>query len=129
MTIEEALRAHLIADVGLAALIDSRVYPVQLPQRPLLPSVTYTRISTRPLSHRDAQQPSYSRPRFQLDVWASSYSQCVAVRSALRTAMGTLKQNSNPRIDVALLQDDRDDYEAEPGRWRAILDYFVWHKE
>jgi hypothetical protein len=47
----------------------------------------------------------------------------------METAMGTLAQASGPRIDVALLQNGRNgEFDAASGRWRASLDYFVWHE-
>lgn len=127
--IEAALFGHLSTEAGLAALVGTRVYPVQLPQGATLPAVTYQRISTQVVQHRGSVAPSFSRPRFQLNCWASSYDGTVALRAAVRAAMGTLAQASSPRIDVALLADDRDVVEATPGRWVASLDYFVWHKE
>lgn len=127
--IEAALFGHLSTDAGLSALVSTRVYPVQLPQDADLPAVTFQRISTRPVTHRDSTVPTYSRPRYQFNCWAASFDDAVTLRAALRAAMGTLAQASGPRIDVALMQDDRDVVEATPGRWVASLDYFVWHAE
>lgn len=127
--IEAALFGHLSTEAGLSALVGTRVFPIQLPQGATLPAVTFQRISTRPLTHRSSTTPTYSRPRFQFGCWASSFDGAVALRAALRAAMGTVAQASSPRIDVALLQDDRDVVEATPGRWVASLDYFIWHRE
>lgn len=127
--IEAALFGHLTTEAGLAGLVGSRVYPVQLVQGATLPAVTYQRISTRPVTHRGSTAPTFSRPRFQFDCWAGSYDEALALRGALRAAMGTLAQAGPPRIDVALMQDDRDGIEATPGRWLASLDYFIWHEE
>lgn len=126
--IEAAIRAHLIADAGLTALVGSRVYPMQLPQRPTLPAVTYQRISSTPTQHRGAAAAGHERTRFQFDCWASDYDTTLAVRAALAAAMGTLVQANNPRIDVALLQGERDNIDTAAGRWRATLDYFIWHE-
>jgi len=127
--IEEALQAHLVADVGLTTLIGTRCHSLQLPQRSPLPAITYQRISTLPLHHRSSMVANFGRTRFQFDVWSATYLQALTVRAALYEAMGTLPQASNPRIDVALLQDARDAFEAEPERWRAIVDYYIWHTE
>lgn len=129
MSIEAAIRAHLIGDAGLAALVGARVYPTHLPQKPTLPAITYQFISTLPTQDRDDPQASHRRSRCQFDVWAGDYDATLAVRAALETAMGTLAQASGPRIDVALLQNGRNgDFDAAAGRWRASLDYFVWHE-
>jgi hypothetical protein len=43
--IEEALRARLIGQSGLTALVSTRVYPLGLPQNPTLPAITYALVS------------------------------------------------------------------------------------
>lgn len=126
--IEAAIRAHLIADAGLSALIGARVYPVQLPQRPTLPAITYQDISTLPTQHRDNPYPKHRRSRYQFDCWAGDYDTTLAVRVALEAAMGDIAQVSEPRIDVALLQNGQGNVVPAAGRWRATLDYFIWHE-
>lgn len=116
MSIESTLYSHLVANTSV------KVYPAQLPQQATLPAITYTRISTAVIQHRGSAKPTFSRPRFQIDCWADSYTGASNLRATVRTAMGTLSK-------VALLQDDRDIVEAAVGRWRASLDYYIWHEE
>lgn len=127
MSIEAAIRTHLIGDAGLATLIGARVYPVQLPQRPTLPAITYQRISTLPTQDRGDAAASHARTRYQFDCWAADYDGLLAVRTALVTALGTVAQASNPRIDVALQQSQSDGIDTAAGRWRVTMDYFIWH--
>lgn len=124
MTLEEALRAHLIAHPGLSALVGSRVYPVQVPQNVTLPAITYQRISTVPTQHRN--QPVHGRVRMQLDGWTTSYGSAVELRIQMRAAMETFQRDSAPRVDAALLQDDRDLREPDSDRWRVSMDYFLF---
>lgn len=124
MTLEEALRAHLIAHSGLSALVGSRVYPVQVPQNVTLPAMSYQRISTAPTQHRN--QPVHGRVRMQLDGWASNYAAAVELRTQMRAAMETFQRGSAPRVDAALLQDDRDLREPDSDRWRVSMDYFLF---
>lgn len=116
MSIESALYSHLATNTSV------KVYPAQLPQQATLPAITYTRISTVPVQHRGSAKPTFSRPRFQIDCWADSYTGASNLRVTVRTAMGAFS-------NVSLLQDDRDIVEAAVGRWRASLDYFIWHQE
>lgn len=129
MTVEEALVAHLTGYGELADLLGDNVAPGQLELKASLPAIRFLRAGRRPTQHRSSSRPNHSRSRFQFDVWGSSYQQVVTVRSALFDAMGEFQRTSAPRVDVSLLQDDRDIFEAEPGRWRAIVDYFIWHTE
>lgn len=126
--IEAAIRTHLIGDAGLAALVAARVYPVELPQRPTLPAITYQQISSLPTQTRDEAEAKHERTRFQFDCWAADYDSMLAVRTALGAALGTLAQAANPRIDVALKQNGHGGLDKPSGRWRATVDYFIWHE-
>lgn len=128
-TLTEAIYTHLSTDAGILAAVSTRVYPVQMPQIPTLPAITFTRISTTPTQTRDSAKPTHSRPRYQFDVWATTWDSLDSVRATLRTAIGTIAQSTTPRIDVALLQNDFELVEPETGNWHAILDYYVWHAE
>ena len=125
--IEQVIVTKLTAHVGLAAEIDDRVYPNQLPQRATLPAVVYTRISTLFYQTRDSS--SLERPRFQFDCWGGSYGEARTVAQQLRLALRTLPQSSNPRIDATLLENDQDILEADPGRFRAVVEAYIWHEE
>lgn len=123
MSIESALKEHL------SPLVGGRVYPLQLPSTPTLPSITYQRIDTAPMLHRGNPNPDFGRPRFQLDGWASTFGNAVTLRGQIRGQMATFSQTDEPRVDVALLKDDRDIFESTPGRWRCSLDYHIWAEE
>lgn len=127
--IGEVIYSKLTGYAGLAALVGTRVYPIQLPQRPTLPAITYQRISTLPIQDRDDAHARLERPRFQFDCWAISHAGARAVAQEMRSALASFAQASNPRIDVALMQNEIDDYEPDIGRWRVILDAFIWHEE
>ncbi len=127
MSIETALQAHLITHPGLSALVGTRVYPTQLPGNVTLPAVTYQRISTTPTQHRSHAE--HGRIRLQIDGWATTYGGTVALREQIRDAMATFTRPANPRVDVALLQDDRDLREPDSERWRVSMDYFLFSTE
>lgn len=128
--IGEVIVTKLTGYAGLSALISSRVYPGQLPQRPTLPSVTYQRVSTILVATRDnSGRANLERPRYQFDCWATTRKAARAVAAELRYALATFAQASSPRVDVALVQNDFDDYEPDTDRHRAIVDVFVWYEE
>jgi len=39
-----ALRAHLLDDASIAALVGARVYPLRLPQKAVMPSIVIQRV-------------------------------------------------------------------------------------
>lgn len=127
--VEQQLWAHLTGYAGLTALIGDRVYPQQLPQGATLPAVTYTHISTEPLQDRDSRKPQYSRDRYQLDGWAADYDGALALREAVKTAMGAFRVTSAPRVDGALPAGGGAIPEEEEGLFHFRIDYRIGHVE
>ena len=127
--IEEVIVATLTDHVGLSALIGSRVYPDQLPQRPTLPAVTYQRVSTKFYPTRDESHASLERPRFQFDVWANSKANCRNVAQQLRSAIPEMMQFVDLDVQFATLQNEIDVIEPQTQQFRSIIDVFIWHRE
>lgn len=128
--IGEVIYSKLTGYAGLSALVGSRVYPSQLPQRVTLPAITYFRVTTTFVTTRDnGGRASLERPRIQFDCWGETRKQARAVAAELRYALATFPQASGPRVDVALPANDFDDYEPDTQRHRVILDAFIWHEE
>lgn len=129
MSIEAALVAHCTNYPALTTLIGDRFEPQPLSAFSDLPAISFGRAGYRATQHRGSAKPNHGRTRFQFDLWGATPLEVINVREAFRAAMGDLAQSSNPRVDVALLQDDRDAPEPEAGKWRAIVDYHIWHTE
>ena len=64
MTIEVALRDHLLADTAVAALVGTRIHPLDLPLNSPTPALTYEIVSD--VQHR--QVPGWSKQRIQFTV-------------------------------------------------------------
>jgi len=86
MRFEEALFAHLKAFTGLKSLVDERIYPLVLPQKAVLPAVTYQKISGERL-HKLQGDTGFTRPVYQLSCWAENYAQCKAVAEQVRLCL------------------------------------------
>lgn len=127
MSIEVALFSHLSTYAGVTALAGTRIYPLVLPQQPVLPAVTYQPISETPVQDRDSRALTYTRTRVQLVGYSSTHDGAIALRDALRAALGAFERVTGPRVSVALEQQVRTEYEPEMARWRALLDYWIWH--
>jgi len=135
MTLEEAVHEQLTTFPGLASLIDDRALPMSLKKTTVLPAVTYQRIDSPPILHRGraGQGPESgsktSKARFQVDGWARSYDEAVALRKQIRAALTGWSKEVAPRVDRTLLKDDRDLSEPTNGRHRASLDFEMWAEE
>lgn len=64
MTIEVALRDYLLADTAVAALVGTRIHPLDLPLNSPTPALTYEIVSD--VQHR--QVPGWSQQRIQFTV-------------------------------------------------------------
>lgn len=129
MTVDGTLVAHLVADSALTALVGSRVWPIALAQTPTLPAVTYRRISVTSEHDRSSRRADLARVRYQFDCWASTFDGARAVAVALKDALGTLTNASDPMISHALTINELDDVEPTTNRWRVIIDAHVYHEE
>lgn len=99
------------------------IYPLFAPENSAYPCIVYQRISTVPI--RSHAGPVMDRPRFQFSIWSRNYEQCVNVAAAIRTVLDL------NRVDVKLAtrENEFEVVEVEPGLYRKLLDFFVWHIE
>lgn len=129
MTLDEAIRAHLTADAAVAALVSTRIYPVSLAQGTALPAIMYRRVTVWPEHDRSSRRADIARTRYQVECYGATFDSARAVATAVKDALATLTLASDPAISHALVQSEFDDFEPEPGRWRAIVDVYVYHEE
>ncbi len=131
--IEIDLRTHLLAQAPIAAIVGTRMFPMQLPQGATLPALTYQTIAgASGITHDGASD--LGRHRIQIDCWAPSgntgYQQVVelaaAVNSAVSGYMGSM--GSNPATNGRKIN-VRDIPEPETKLWRRMVEISLWHKE
>lgn len=135
------LRAFLLADAPVAALVGTRIYPVKLPQNVTYPAMTLLRVTNRPPTPLKGKA-SANYERFQIDCWvretsgAASFTQVLALGAAVkarleayvgpmsdaRTSPATVYQTS------VLFDDERDFFESDVngGYFRHSADYKLW---
>lgn len=135
--IRVGLRAYLLDDAGIAAIVSGRVFPVRLPQGETRASIVYTRISG--LGDWHMQGPSgLSRPRVQIDCWSQSADTAATlsniVKERLDGASGTwLWGDDSPAegivVQGAFAETERDDYDDAVKMYRCSRDYLIWVAE
>ena len=117
MSIEEDLRELLLADVNVAALIGTRVYPLMLPDDAATPAIIYQEIDAigeRTLSgHFIASQR-----RYQLRLVADSYSTIVQ----LKAAAAGVASGPNGGYTRLFIDDGPDGYEFDTQLYTKILE-------
>lgn len=119
---EIAVRAHLIADPAVSALVGTRIYPEIMPQGVQYPAVRYQLIDT-PRTYAKGGYAGMSRPRLQIDCWSPSYLEAKRLAAAIRAAM--------ERYPYAVCENEADMSEGnvEPPLYRRMLEFRIWHEE
>jgi hypothetical protein len=128
--IEATLFTLLTANAGVTALVGTRVYPVQLPQAPTTPAVSYQLIS----EHREG---SFAGPSglpgtlIQVDSWSDTYlgvkTLATAVRLALDGYQGT--PAGGDRIQASILENQSDIFEPDVKLFRVLQEFRLWWDE
>lgn len=130
MSIGPGLRSFLLADSTVSALVDTRCYPVQLPQNTVLTSIRYSHISgNRPHSSPQGAL-GLSGPRIQIDAWAPTYAEAMALAEAIRKRLdGYRGPAGSQQVQGAFFANERDDYSPDAKLYVVSRDYFVWFEE
>lgn len=129
--IEYAVRARLLADPGVAALVGTKVSSQPLPQGTLPPAITFQVVSLNEAARTIDEGASPVRERIQIDCWGRTYTEAVNVESAVAGALngfrGPVAINANSVADIhgAFRQNRVDQFESDTKLHRVIADYFV----
>jgi hypothetical protein len=125
MSFEADLKSHLSV-AGIGALAGDRVYPTVRPQDSGLPAVTYSHVSGRPSNSLDGYTSGLQRFLMQIDCWAKSHSEVMALATAVRDRMNTAAATFSTVITEYPLLDD---YEPDTKLYRRSLGVACWYRE
>ena len=127
--IEEAIRNKLLNDANVSALVGTRIYASELPQKPTYPVLIYERLD----SERDftMQGPSgFVESTVQIRVYAETYAQVKDLSTKTRQALNGLTEIVlGVNILGIFLQGDSDEFDEDLDVNSAILDYTINHDE
>jgi hypothetical protein len=135
ITIDEGLVYQLKHHAGLSALISTRVYPDNIPQRVTLPAISYQRIgSPNRTETMDQTATSLAHPRFQLTVWAENVASRSAVKAQVIAALegfrGTFGTGANTvTVNSSFCENEIDHYDPESGLRYSFMDFVIGHQE
>ena len=137
--IDQAIRARLVAVSAVTDLVGGttspRIYPLQMPQTPTFPCITYQLISGQPLYSLSAVSGS-AQVRIQIDCWAQNTQStdgyaaaralAEAVRGALSAYVGTV---GGEAIQELTLENRQVLHDGDAGVFRESLDWLVSYAE
>lgn len=132
--LEQVLFTRLTGYSALAALVSTRVYPVEAPQNPTTPYITFQRID-EDVVRGMTEDHGMTAPTIQIDCWGLTYP---SVRSVAAQVRAALKRWSDAATSPVVLdsflrrmQDrarDQDDPEDQRF-YRTSMDFEIWIRE
>lgn len=124
MSLEVELVTYLGQDAGVAAIIADRFYPLVLPQEPVLPAISYQRISSAVV--RSQAGISAQNPRMRFNCWARTYDDAIALEAALIVALDS--RPFGPAGAMSVYDSGLDDRDADTGLFRRIVEFLMWRR-
>lgn len=132
-----ALRARLLGDSAIAAIISTRIYPGKMPQGVVDTSIVYNRVSG--LGDVHSGGPSgLARPRFQVDCWSASADTAAALAQLVKDRLDGFSgavawDDSSPGNSITVqgvfFDTERDAYDDAIKMYGVSQDYLVWLEE
>lgn len=132
--ISEGLFAHLSGNAGVAALVSTRIFPLIIPQRSAetilrQPCLVYSRVDVQ-RQQRFCETDGLVRSSFQLDCYAREYDDSNAVAAATRAALIDFRgMMGSVEVKAVFLDSQSDMVEPDPGLYRIVQRFVVWHEE
>lgn len=117
-TAGERVWVALLADASVAAVVSTRVYPLELPQDATLPAIVYSDLGG-PRAHSLAGDSGIGRARVQVDMYAATLDAANALAVLVRTCI-------NAAFGVECPEPQRI-RETELDRYRLTVDYVLDH--
>jgi hypothetical protein len=117
MSVYTKFRAGLAA--GVVGVVGTRIYPLNLPQPPTYPAITYSRISN---SGQDGTS-TIKQSRWQVDCWANTYVGSQTLAAAVKAFAE--EWHDSPGIEWARVVNEIDDYDDDAKAYRIIVDLIL----
>lgn len=129
------LRAHLIADPAVLALVGQRIYRQRMPQQDAaspkaFPAVVFQRVGGSELRQMCGTS-ELRTASMQVDVYGTRSDDVAAVADAIRARMGDYSGVMGSVTVQRVLLDTEFDAppEAEPGLYRRTFTFSIWYLE
>jgi hypothetical protein len=109
--------------VTLLQTTGRKVYPMFAPAGAPVddPYIVWQKISSTPIRTHGGN--AMKRSRFQFSIWSKNYSDLPSVSDEI-SAVFDLNQ---AQFELSTLEGEIDASDPEPGLFRRILDFFIWH--
>lgn len=127
--IRVGLRAHLLSDAAITAIVVDRVFPLKMPQGVTQASIVYARISGQG-DHTMQGASGLARPRIQIASWAPSADVADALARLVKARIdGFRGQMGGVAVQGVFFDSEGDQYDDTTKLYGVRHDYFVWFEE
>jgi hypothetical protein len=120
MILEQNIASVIQAQVSIAALVGTRVYPIVIPEEPTLPAICYQIVGSS--SRQTLNTHGLQKIRLQIDCWGDSYGDAVTLRDAVATSLDGY-EDANVQF---LLLSKSDFFDHELLQYRALIEFYIF---
>ncbi len=125
---QASIRARLIADSAVAAVVGARVHWVERPQLSGLPAITLQTVSDPRPQHLKGNDGARAT-RVQVDCWSAKYADALSLARKVIGALANPATISGKRFGATRVDGQRDLGEDVNGTFvhRQSVDLNIWH--
>lgn len=127
ITIEEALRQHILGVSAVTDLVEDRIYADEAPVNPTVPFIVVQRVSTA--NTRAVQRVVAQRVRMQVECWSTKVTDVRALTQALRISFNGRGMIGDLDVIDAIAEDERSDRNSTFELYRQSIDVFFIFKQ
>ena len=130
--LEEALFDYLSNDPGVSGLVGERIFPVRLPEKSIIPAISWLRVSANRSYTYDtfADTDAWVQARIQFNCWDFTALGAMDVGEAVLKALSGYEGDmSGQLIGSSFSINELDIYEAPTKFHRRILDFFISYED
>lgn len=128
MSLETEIFARISGYSGMAALVGTRIYPVQAPQNAVHPYVIFTVLSEIDVTVAMGTDGGIYRTRLQIDIYGQKHAEAGGVLAIRDLVRASLKRYSGGNIhDIYEDNGGLRSFVTDPDLYRITMDYIVLH--
>lgn len=130
--LEEVLSTYLLADEGVAAMVEDRVYPVKVPEGAKLPCLSWRRVATTRQYTHDPYEATdaWVTARVQFSCWGVTPLDAIKVGEAVMLALsGYEGQMSGQLIGSSNNVQEFDDYVPQQKIYRRLQEFNISYED
>lgn len=119
--VHEAIRALLLSDTNVTALVGTRIYPVHMPLNAVVPNITIHEISGP-----EDYVTGHGYPRYQISCWSETFTEATTIKNAVKAGLNRFKGVVyGLNIQNISLLDCEDLYEPESKLYHIPIDFQI----